>query len=359
MLHQDKIADTSFEPAPIEQGSPEAELQVTQARDSAERQAVEQESLKEKVENIKSSVEKAIEAKAKAPPEAKTDDPPPAAYQVNKKFKVLDKEQEFDDFIASGIKDADSEKKVRELYEKAYGLDHVKQERATEKAARESVEKNFQNLVNEIQQVSGHVRNKDFGRLCSELQINRNDLAAWLVQQHELEEKLGTLPEPVRKIYNEHGNLKAQVDTLSQQLEVMKTGTVDSAVQARATELKSSLSEPSVAKFVTDFDTRLGKAGAFEDMVMRHGNNEWQLHQKDLSAKQAVDEVLKILGHQTETPSPVVTPNQSATQKPVVIPAPKATVIPNVGQGSASSAMKRPRSLDELRKIAKAMTADA
>ncbi len=358
MVTEDKVVDMEFEPSKFEAGSPEANEVATTVNDDAERTKLEADSRKEAPpRELKSSVAKAVEALDKETKETpKADDKP--AYTLNKKFKVLDKEQEFDDAIASGIKDADTEKKVRELYEKAYGLDHVKKERATEKEARESIENNFNNLVQEIQQVSSHVRNKDYGRLFSELQINKAEVAAWLIQQHDLEEKLGTLPEPVRKIYNEHGNLTSQVETLNRKVEELTSGNVNSAVQARTMELKSTIQAPEVAQFVTQFDTRLGKAGAFEDMVMRHGYSEWQLHKRDLSAKEAVDEVLKFLGHTTQAPSQGTTPNEPATPKPVVITAPKATVIPNVGQGSASSAMKRPKNLDDLRKMAKAQVGD-
>ena len=47
-------------------------------------------------------------------------------YTPNYKFKVLDTEKEFDEFIRPIIKDKDSEEKLRDLYTKAHGLDTVK-----------------------------------------------------------------------------------------------------------------------------------------------------------------------------------------------------------------------------------------
>lgn len=367
MDHPDKDA---FEHVPYEQGTPEAALEAEVAVASAEREKLEK--ISEREPEIKSSVAKAIAAKGTETPKDEVEKPAdePPAYVVNKKFKyLLDKEsaktkgkdheeKEFDDFISAGIKDADTEKKVRDLYEKAYGLDTVKKERDEVRQSREQIENNFNNLVAEVQAVSQLARKKEYGRLLSELQIPKQEMAAWLIQQHDMEEKVGALPEPIRKIYNEYGELKSQVESQAKEIAGLRSGTVDSATQARAVELKSSLSAPDVASFVTAFDTRVGQQGAFEDQVMRYGFSEWQLHKRDVSAKEAVDHVLKILGHTAQAPGPVATPNEPAA-KPVVIPAPKATVIPNVGAGSASSAMKRPKSLDDLRKMAKAAQTDA
>lgn len=345
-MPEDKIVD-NFVPPALE--GPEADVEASIAADAAEREAIIKEDSKPEPKIAK-------KPEVEAPIVVSKSGDAQAAYVLNKKFKVLDKEQEFDDFIASHIKDADSEKKVRELYEKAYGLDHVKAERAQERAAREKSENNLNNLIREIQDVSTHARNKDFGRMLKELQIKKEDLAAWLVQQHEVETNLSTLPEPVRKAYNEFGTLKEQNEALARKVEALESGSQDSAVQARATELKSSLQAPDVAKFVTEFDARVGKPGAFEDQVMRYGYSEWQLHKRDVSAKEAVDEVLKFLGHSIQAASPAATPNESATPRPVVITPPKATVIPNVGAGtSAASTMKRPTSIDDLRKMAQAM----
>lgn len=364
----EKVVNDEFEPNTYEPGSPEFNENATTVNDDVERTALEVASKQDELKDSRSSVAKFIDKAKKEPVSDKdvsiqaekatkqttTDEKP--AYVLNKKFKVLDKEQEFDDFVAAGIKDADTEKKVRDLYEKAYGLDHVKTERAQERTARESIENNYKALVAEVQQVSALSRNKDYGRLFSELQMNKADVAKWLVEQHDLEEKVGTLPEPVRKIYNEYGTLKEQNESLLQKVQQLESGSVDTAVQARASELKTALQAPEVAQFVTQFDTRLGKAGAFEDMVMRHGYSEWQLHKKDLSVSEAVDQVLKYLGHQAQAPSQGTTPNEPATPKPVVITAaPKPTIIPNVGQGTpASSAMKRPKNMADLRAMAKA-----
>src|SRR5690606_24340502 len=51
------------------------------------------------------------------------------AWKPSFKFKVKDKELEFDDFVKPIIKTKDLEQKFKDLYEKAHGLDEVKTSR--------------------------------------------------------------------------------------------------------------------------------------------------------------------------------------------------------------------------------------
>jgi hypothetical protein len=56
---------------------------------------------------------------------------PTQAWKPSFKFKVKDKELEFDDFVKPIIKTKDLEQKFKDLYEKAHGLDEVKTSRET------------------------------------------------------------------------------------------------------------------------------------------------------------------------------------------------------------------------------------
>src|SRR5688572_23823320 len=50
-------------------------------------------------------------------------------YTPNFKFKVLDKEHEIEERFRKLIKDADSEKMIRELHEKSFGIEAIKSQR--------------------------------------------------------------------------------------------------------------------------------------------------------------------------------------------------------------------------------------
>src|SRR5688500_2643210 len=64
-----------------------------------------------------------------APVAADTAQPAAPAYTPDFKVKIKGKEFEIDEMFRGLIKDADSEKKVKEFFEKAYGIDFVKQDR--------------------------------------------------------------------------------------------------------------------------------------------------------------------------------------------------------------------------------------
>jgi hypothetical protein len=73
----------------------------------------------------------------------------PPVYTPNTKFKVMDKEHEFDAWLAPHIKDAETEKKAKELYEKAYGLDYVKPKYEASQKELEQYKTTYNSLYND------------------------------------------------------------------------------------------------------------------------------------------------------------------------------------------------------------------
>lgn len=284
------------------------------------------------------------------------------AYVANKKFKVLDQEKEMDEWLTSAIKDPETEKKARELYEKAYGLDAVKPKLYEERQARTQLESEFNQFKGEIGNII-KTRDTDLGLFFEKVNLPKEKVAQWLISELEKEEKLKGLPDHMKAAYNESQALKRANEELNQKVQYLENGTVEQAVQARTTELQSVLSRPDVHSFIQAFDARLEKPGAFRDLVIRHGKAEFDATGKDVNAEDAVNAVLRYLGHQTQVASPATKPNESATaaaapSAPRVITAKaKPTVIPNVGSSTSSPAVKRPKSIDDLRAMAKKMQA--
>jgi hypothetical protein len=158
----------------------------------------------------------------------------------------------------------------------------------------------------------------------------------------------------LRSFYNKNQELTDMVYDLQKQLESVTTGRVTETLQARKADLSNVLGADDYKSVVEQFDTRAGKPGAFETMVMRHAAAEWDASQgkRDLSPKEAVEEVLKLIGHQPSQPK------AADSQPPKVITQKKPAVLPEVGGGTASpTALKRPASTAELREIYKKMAA--
>ena len=273
------------------------------------------------------------------------------AYQPNYKFKVLDQEKEFDEWIRQAV-NKDNEAKIRELYEKAYGIDHVKTQRDQEREARAKAQAMFDQLAGEIQE-AGELKQKDLGLFFERLGIPMQDVINYVWQKAEIAQQIENLPDHIKQVYNKTNSQEGTIFKLQKQVEHLGSLQERQVVQARAAELNSVLSTPEIQTIVSQYDSRLGQPGSFEKMVKRHAAAEFDSSrgERDLTPKQAVDEVIKILGLTPQAGQPV-----AAAQSPRVVSGAKPTVLPNVGSGTATpTAVKRPSSIAELKKISQKM----
>lgn len=274
-------------------------------------------------------------------------------WTPNYKFKVLDEEKEIDEWARPFI-NKDTEAKFRELYEKSYGLDHIKPKLVEERTARQQVEDQYKSFAQRVSEIVS-LRDQDLDLFFDKVNLSEDAVLKWAVQKAIERESLKDLPDPVKKVYNEYGNLKKDNDGLKRQLQEIAESFGTSSVQAKSQELQQEISSPEIAAVAAQVDARLGKEGAFRDLVIRHGKSEFDLTGKDLSAKQAVSDVLKILG-MSQGAGTAPTPNDSATQqKAKVITAAKPTVLPNTGSGSGSATAVKYKSIADLRAKAKEM----
>lgn len=274
-------------------------------------------------------------------------------WTPNYKFKVLDEEKEIDEWARPFI-NKDTESKFRELYEKSYGLDHIKPKLNEERQARQQVEDQYKSFAQRVSEIVS-LRDQDLDLFFDKVNLSEDQVLKWAVQKAIERESLKDLPDPVKKVYNEYGTLKRDNDGLKRQLHEIAESFGASSVQAKSLELQQEISSPEVVAIATQVDARLGKEGAFRDLVIRHGKSEFDLTGRDLTAKQAVSEVLKILG-MSQGAGTAPTPNDSATQqKAKVITSAKPTVLPNTGSGSGSATAVKYKSLADLRAKSKEM----
>ncbi len=85
----------------------------------------------------------------------------PPGYTPNLKFSVKGKELEIDKLFHGMIKDADTEKKIRELHEKAYGLDSVKEDRTRTRQELDTVKTSYEAQNNYLTQMGKALRSGD------------------------------------------------------------------------------------------------------------------------------------------------------------------------------------------------------
>lgn len=301
----------------------------------------------------------ATEVKSPEAPAAETAPPevapaPAPVYTPNFKFKFAapgtskQEEREFDDYLKAAIKDEETEKKIRELHEKAYGLDFVKADRDALKQAYQPLEQEYSKLQQSLTQLGGFVRKKDYDSFFETLQIPREDVlryALQLVQVQQMSPEQRAQFEAQRAESQRAVALEMQNQELSQRFQQMQ-------VHQRTIELDTALTSPTVAEQIQAYDARAGRPGAFRDLVIQRGQYHYMASGVDLPAGQAVQEVLGMLGLQGQQAA-----GQAAGVAGVAQPASGGAkpVIPNI-QGRGTSPAKRVvKSTDDLRRLANQM----
>ena len=280
----------------------------------------------------------------------------PAPYEPNFKFKVMDQEREFDDWAKELVKSPDDEKKYREIMEKVYGIDHIKQDREqlkTQLEEKAAIEQNYNNISRSLDTLTQYVGQGNYTAFFDSLKIPRNEVLQWAAEQV----KLAEMDPAQRQQYEQSTMAQKNQVLLSQQNQDYQTQLANLQHNQRMMELDNYLGRDDISQHVQVFDQRVGNSGAFKQAVVERALLHYHQNKQDISVQQAVDEVLKFSGLQTApgpaqnsqpaTPSGPTAPNSSAQpQAPE-----KKPVIPAVNGSSASVTKPAVKSLDDIRKL--------
>lgn len=272
------------------------------------------------------------------------------AYTPNFKFKVKDKELEFDDFIKPIVKTKDLEAKMREMYEKAHGLDEVKTARDSFKKQYEEWQGKYNQVETSLKTLGDYVKKGDFRSFFSALNIPKDQIIRYAVEELKYQE----LPADQRaqidaqreqQLAYEQANVQNQ--TLQQQMAQL--------VQQQATfELNQELAKPEVSTAISAYDARAGKPGAFRAEVIRRGQYYEAVHKISPPASQLVSEVLSLVGVQAQAQQGTQAASQD-TSSPTGSPQQKP-VISSFSGGGKSPVKKMPTSIDDLRAMRQNLT---
>jgi len=275
----------------------------------------------------------------------------PPEYSPNFKYRYAVEgakqvEKEIEDLYKPLIKDAETEKAVRELHEKAYGLDFVKQDRDSLKGQYEDVYGKFQEQTRSLQTVGAYIKHKDYNSAFEVLGIPKEDVLNYalnLVQYNKMDPQQ-------RQAYDQQNEERSRYAALELQNQELTQNFQNFAVQQREMEVNNLLMREDIAQVVDSFDQRNGVAGAFRNEVIKRGQYYAQQGQ-DVPVNQVVTELLSLVG-----PPPAMQPQAAAT--PVTQAAQQQKpVIPNIAGKGTSPVKKIPRSTDDLRKLSQQMTA--
>jgi len=285
-------------------------------------------------------------AASAAPAEATA--PPADIYTPSFKFKVKDKELDFDEYIKPVIKDKETESKVKDLYEKAYGLDEVKADRQGLKERVKEWEGKYNGVESSLKTLGAFVQKKDFRSFFDILSIPKQDIINYALEELKYQE----LPPEQRAMIDSQRQREYEYQAQLSQNQSLQTQMQQIVLQQTTSELDQAFANPEVTSVANAYDTRLGKPGALRGEVIRRGQYYEAVHKTSPPASQLVQEVLSLIGAnqfssqgQTGAPGTLVPQSQTVqSQKPV---------IPSFSSGgvSKSPVKKVPTSIDDLKKI--------
>lgn len=283
-------------------------------------------------------------------------------YQPNKKYKFTDEkgeaEAEFDEWVTPLLK-KETEDKFRDLYSRAKGLEFMKSSREKTRVEKADVERQYNEFQTAVKEVLD-LKEKNLGVFLEKMGVSRQQMAKMVLEDLEAEEKLKDLPPHLQKMYTQNQELTRKVMELEKQANQGTNFGLEQATQALNLQLQAVLSKPEISSIASEYDARRGRPGAFFEQVKREGLLENSMSGKDLTADEAVQRALETLALQVQTSSQSVTPNGTgAAPKTVVVQQKAVPTIPTVGNGTATATSKRPKSVDDLRRMAKEMQAEA
>jgi hypothetical protein len=266
----------------------------------------------------------------------------------------MDKELEIPEWVRQAIKDADTEKQAREIWEKAHGLDIVKPRlQKTREQLHEVAQENTQ-IKAQIQDLREMVAVNDFDSFFQALKIPAEKILQWAVDKANYEE----LPPDQRQILDRQQASERQNRLYQKQLAAQEAQSREYVSQAKAYGLQAVMAKPEVQSFAEAFDSRAGKQGAFWEEVCTAGEMAWYSSEGkvDLTPEQAVQQVMGKYGKFVSPAAPAApqapaAPNGQTPPAAQKAPAQKPPVIPNVGAAPQSPMPKKPGSVEDLKKI--------
>jgi hypothetical protein len=280
----------------------------------------------------------------------------PPAFSPNYKVKAYDNEYEIPENFRQYMKDAETEKAFRDVFEQVYALQTMKDKNAKIRQANETFEKQikerYEPLDKIVSRVGKFINNEDYDSVFDTLNISEEKLQAWMLRKLQMKE----LPPEHQQMYNKYSANQKQLLTIEEQaeayrneLESMKAQAHEEGVKRRHAELDSFLQRAEVNSIASQYDSQVGQPGMFKTEVIKRGIYAQQVLKQDITVEQAVNEVLSLMNWNRNTAS---APQQPAGPKVVQASGEKKPTLPNLAAKANSPAAQKINSLEDLKRIA-------
>lgn len=265
-------------------------------------------------------------------------------WEPNYSYRFNDEEYEMDDRLKQLIDSPEKEELVRDLVERAEGLNLLKEQRQhlrDEVTQLQSIEAQRQQAVN---QMTEFLQKGDL----------RSFTKAWGITPEQIrnlaleDARIAELPEDQQQAWHRSQQAQEQAWQLQQQNQQLQQQFSQMAVQQRENELQSVLNHERYSYAAQAFDERAGRPGAFRDEIIKRGQYYAQVHQKDVPPNVLADELLTYVGQQQ--PSQPQHQTQHQQQRRVVTE--KKPTMPSVRGNTGSPVKSKVKSIADIKKLA-------
>lgn len=275
-----------------------------------------------------------------------------APYSPNLKFKVMEQEHEIDKFFHGFIKDADAEKKFRELHEKAFGLDTVKGRLTETRETLQSTKSELGNYKTAVSDLRDLYKARDFDTFFQKLNIPQEDILQWVAEKVSYNE----LSPDQKAMYDRSMQDRREAFEARKQVREIGSQSEERSLEAKRVLLTSELAKPDVKTFADAYNAKVGKPNAFWEEVCKAGEYAYRTENGiDLPPQEAIKRVMDayrpFVGVTETAAGNSAVP---ASNTPKVVQPNSAPTLPNV-QGSAGRSpvgKAKPRSVEDLKKLA-------
>lgn len=282
---------------------------------------------------------------------------PAPEFAPNYKYKVRDEEHEIEEWARPLITNEEMQKKFQDLYTRGHGLELAKTER-------DDFKSKYTNLENSLQIVNGYVQSHrnnpgdaTVGHESARQFIDSLGLPKQMFLQYAVEElKYSQLPPEQRQAIDQQRQQQYDYQQTQSQNQQLADQNLQMQINHRNQMLDYTLADPSINPVVADYEARVGKPGAFRELVVQRGIYHDQINKQDVTPQVAVQEVMQMLGLSAQQQGQPGTANPTQTVQPGTVPVQQQQkpVIPNIqGQPTASPTKAVVNNLDDIRRLAK------
>ena len=273
--------------------------------------------------------------------------PAAESWTPNYKVKAYDNEYEIPENFRSYI-NQENEKNFKEVFERSFAFDTIKQKYKDAHSKYQEVNGKYDTISKNLDKLSKYVQNGDFDNFFSSIQIPEAEIQKWIYNKLQIQ----SLPQEQQQLYNKNSEYQKQLLTMQEQYEEMqsKLGEFESykqeqAIQQRHSELDSAIMNSEYKSLAESYDARVGQPGAFKNEVILRAAAVANATGKDPSAQEAVQEFAKLVAWNQQNGGQAAGVAQKGQGRPT---------IPSVSGKASSPVAPQVKSIDDLKKLAKA-----